>query len=99
MDKVTIPDVLTLEETSKYLRLKVETVLHQALQGSILGRQIGNEWRFLKVAIDNWLRSKDSRSILLSQAGVFANDDELPELRKAVYQAKGRSEINEEKGS
>lgn len=99
MDKVTIPDVLTLEETSKYLRLPVETVLHQALQGSIPGRQIGNEWRFLKVAIDDWLRSKDSRSILLSQAGAFSYDDSLPELRKAVYQARGRSEIDEEKGS
>lgn len=99
MDKVTIPDVLTLEETSKYLRLKVETVLHQALQGSIPGRQIGNEWRFLKVAIDDWLRSKDSRSILLSQAGAFSYDDSLPKLRKAVYEARGRSEIDEEKGS
>lgn len=37
MDKVTIPDVLTLEEASQYLRLPVETVLHQALQGSIPG--------------------------------------------------------------
>lgn len=40
-----MPDVLTLEETSKYLRLPIETVLHQALQGSIPGHQIGNEWR------------------------------------------------------
>lgn len=99
MDKVTIPDVLTLEETSKYLRLPIETVLHQALQRSIPGRQIGNEWRFLKVAIDGWLRCKDNRSILLSQAGAFSYDYSLPELRKAVYQARGRSEIDEEKNS
>lgn len=96
MDKVTIPDVLTLEEASQYLRLPVETVLHQALQGSIPGRQVGNEWRFLKVAIDDWLRYKNSRSILLSQAGAFANDDSLPELKKSVYQARGRSETEEE---
>lgn len=28
MDKISIPDILTLEETSAYLRLPVETVLN-----------------------------------------------------------------------
>lgn len=53
----------------------------------------------LRVAIDDCLRCKDSRSILLSQAGAFSYDDSLPELRKAVYQVRGRSEIDEEKDS
>ena len=95
MDKVSIPDILTLEETSEYLRLPVEIVLNQALKGNIPGRQIEDNWRFLKSAIDDWLRSKDSRSILLSQAGAFANDDSLAKLRETVYQARGRSEISE----
>ena len=95
MDKVSIPDILTLEETSEYLRLPVEIVLNQALKGDIPGRQIGDNWRFLKSAINDWLRSKDSRSILLSQAGAFANDDSLTKLRETVYQARGRSEISE----
>ena len=95
MDKVSIPDILTLEETSEYLRLPVEIVLNQALKGDIPGRQIEDNWRFLKSAIDDWLRSKDSRSILLSQAGAFANDDSLAKLRETVYQARGRSEISE----
>ncbi len=95
MDKVSIPDILTLEETSEYLRLPVEIVENQALKGDIPGRQIENNWRFLKSAIDDWLRSKDSRSILLSQAGAFANDDSLAKLRETVYQARGRSEISE----
>ena len=95
MDKVSIPDILTLEETSDYLRLPVETVLNQALKGNIPGRQIENNWRFLKSAIDDWLRSKNSRSILLSQAGAFANDDSLNQLRKTIYQARGRSETDD----
>ena len=94
MDKASISDILTLEETSEYLRLPVEIVLNQALKGDIPGRQIEDNWRFLKSAIDDWLRSKDSRSILLSQAGAFANDDSLAKLRETVYQARGRSEIN-----
>jgi hypothetical protein len=35
MDRVTIPDVLTLEETSDYLRLSIETVATLALKGNI----------------------------------------------------------------
>ncbi len=95
MDKVSIPDILTLEETSEYLRLPVEIVFNQALKADIPGRQIEDNWRFLKSATDDWLRSKDSRSILLSQAGAFANDDSLAKLRETVYQARGRSEISE----
>lgn len=69
MEKVTVPDILTLEEASEYLRLPVEIVSRQANQGNIPGRKIEDDWRFLKVAIDDWLRSKNSRSILNSQAG------------------------------
>ena len=103
MDKVSIPDVLTLEEISEYLRLPIETVLNQALKGNIPGRKVENDWRFLKLEneliidsqIDDWLRSRDSRSILLSQAGAFADDDSLVQLRETIYQARGRSEIDD----
>jgi hypothetical protein len=69
MDRVTIPDVLTLEEASGYLRLSIETVASLALKGNIPGRKIENDWRFLKSAIlhwrgyanDDWLRAKNSR--------------------------------------
>ncbi len=37
MDRATLPDVLTLEEASDYLRLPVEAVLRQASQGNIPG--------------------------------------------------------------
>ena len=94
MDRVSIPDILTLEETSEYLRLPVETVLNQALKGNIPGRRIEDNWRFLRAAIDDWLRAKNSRSVLLSQAGALADDDTLPQLRDDIYQARGRSEID-----
>ncbi|WP_243714015.1 hypothetical protein [Nostoc sp. 106C] len=47
MERVTLPDVLTLEEASKYLRLPVEAVVSQA------SRKIEKDWRFSKEAIDN----------------------------------------------
>ncbi len=96
MERATLPDVLTLEEASDYLRLPVEAVLRQALQGNIPGRKIEDNWRFLKTAIDDWLRSQSNRTILLHQAGTLADDDSLAELRATIYQARGRSEMDEE---
>jgi hypothetical protein len=51
MDRTTIPEVLTLEETSAYLRLSVEIVTDQALKGNIPGRKIASDWRFLKIRV------------------------------------------------
>lgn len=96
MEQITLPDVLTLEETSAYLRLPIEAVLRQASQGNIPGRKIENDWRFLKVAIDDWLRSQTGRSILLTQVGMLADDDSLAELRTTIYQQRGRTEVDAE---
>jgi hypothetical protein len=95
MDQVTLPEVLTLEEVSQYLRLPIETLQRQALQGKLPGRKIEKEGRFLKVAIDDWLRSQSSRSTLLQQAGAFADDASLTDLRTSIYQARGRSEVDQ----
>ena len=100
MDRVmTMPDVLTLEELADYLRLSKETIERQVIQGQIPGRRIEDSWRFLKAAIDDWLRSHDSRTILLQQAGALATDETLPQLRTAIYAARGRSEAEEHMGS
>lgn len=96
MDRVTLPDVLTLEEASAYLRLPVEAVLRQALQGNIPARRIEDNWRFLKVAIDDWLSSQSGRTILIKQAAALADDDSLAGLRVKIYQARGRCEVDEE---
>ena len=64
----------------------------QAAQEQIPGRRIEDSWRLLKAAIDDWLRSHDSRAILLQQAGVLADDNTLAELRAAVCAARGRPE-------
>jgi excisionase family DNA binding protein len=98
MDRVTIPDVLTLEEASGYLRLSIETVASLAVKGNIPGRKIENDWRFLKSAIDDWLRAKDSSSVLLSQSGILADDDSLSQLRESIYQARERPEIDDNAG-
>jgi len=89
---MTMPEVLTLEEVAHYLRLPQEKIERQAAQGQIPGRRIEDTWRFLKAAIDEWLRSQDSRTILLQQAGALADDETLPVLRASIYAERGRSE-------
>jgi excisionase family DNA binding protein len=88
--------ILTLEELADYLKLSPEVILKQANQGRLLGRKIEDTWRFLKDAIDDWLRTQDSRMILLQQAGVFADDPALAEIRKTIYKNRGRSEVDAE---
>ena len=85
--------MLTLDEVAAYLRLSKETIARQAAQGHIPGRQIEDTWRFLKAAIDDWLRTHDSRTLLLQQAGALAADESLPALRKAIYAARKRPEV------
>lgn len=94
---ITAPEVLTLEEAADYLRLPKEALERQAAQGHIPGRQIDDTWRFLKAAIDDWLRSHDGRTILLQQAGALATDESLPRLRTAIYAARGRPEQEEDR--
>ena len=55
-------NVLTLKELSMYLRLPEEKIEKEVVQGRIPGRRIENDWRFLKRAIDDWLRSMIAES-------------------------------------
>src|SRR3954447_15986708 len=88
----TITDVLTLADAAEYLRLPEETLARQAAQGTIPGQQVDDVWRFLKLALDDWLSRQDRRALLLQQAGARADDASLPALMAAIYKARRRSE-------
>jgi len=89
-------EVLTLDEVAAYLRLPKETVERQAMRGQLPARRIEYTGRFLKTAIDDWLRSQDSRLILLQQAGALRDDDSLADLRSTIYAQRGRTEVEPE---
>lgn len=89
----TLPEVMTLEEVAAYLRLPEATIERHALQGQLPGRRIEETWRFLKAALDEWLRAQDSRTILLQQAGALADDETMDELRANIYAERGRPEV------
>jgi excisionase family DNA binding protein len=79
-----LPSILTLEEAADYLRLSPDIVLQAAIAGKIPGQPIGEHWRFLRSAIDEWLYCRDSRTILLQQAGAFADDETLEAIQAQI---------------
>jgi excisionase family DNA binding protein len=49
-------EVLTLTETAAFLRVPEKAVVELAEKGTLGGQRIGNEWRFHKRAVVDWLR-------------------------------------------
>ncbi len=92
MSQTIVSEVFTLEEAAAYLKLPLETIERGAKQGNIPGRQIEDTWRFLKSAIDDWLRAQDSRAILLQQAGALKDDPYLDELLALIYRDRNGAE-------
>ncbi|MCP3960886.1 MAG: helix-turn-helix domain-containing protein [bacterium] len=94
MSTATLQQVLTLEDAATFLRLPEATIERRAALGEIPGRKIQGTWRFLLSALEDWLRTPDQRSVLLSQAGALADDESLEELLAQVYAARGRPEVD-----
>jgi len=86
-------EVLTLEEAAAFLRVSEDAVLRLLVQQMLPGRQIEGQWRFLRVALADWLRGRSGRAVLLSQAGALADDESLPALRASIYRERGRPEM------
>lgn len=50
-------EVLTLEEAAALLKVSETLVYQLARSGSLPGRKVGREWRFLRSALLEWLRA------------------------------------------
>lgn len=86
-------EVLTLAEAADYLRVLQEEVVRLARQQGLPGRLLGAEWRFLKSALRDWLRTpstQGSKEAVLSVAGVWKDDPYLEEELKEIYKRRGR---------
>jgi excisionase family DNA binding protein len=89
-----VAEVLTLEETARFLRVSRAAVKRLAERGAIPCQQVEGSWRFLKTALEDWLspKSKKVRTAkdLLQYAGLFADDETLPQIVAAAYAARGQ---------
>jgi len=90
----TPEEVLTLAETAAYLRLPESEVVALVHGQNLPGRASGDEWRFLKSAIQDWLRSgrglKSNKEAWMELAGVWKDDPYVEEELKEIYRRRGR---------
>ena len=49
------PDVMTIEETSQYLRVPLSSLYKLAQAGKIPCQKVGRHWRFHRTTIVKWL--------------------------------------------
>ena len=87
-------EVLTLAETAEYLRVADNEVLRLVRDQDLPGRKLGHEWRFLKTALQDWLRTPPSRKEgLLMQIGAFKDDPELGAMLGEIHKQRGRPDV------
>jgi excisionase family DNA binding protein len=86
-------EVLTLAETAAYLRLPEEEIVRLVSEQGLPGRAAGAEWRFLKTALQDWLRASPlvgSKAAQLAVVGAWKDDPTIDEFLKEVYRQRGR---------
>lgn len=54
----TINEVLTAGEVASYLRVSLSTIYRLLKNGDLPAFKIGSDWRFNRVHIEEWLRSR-----------------------------------------
>jgi excisionase family DNA binding protein len=54
-----LPDVLTVDQAAELLQLSSKTLKRLAQAGRIPGRRVGNQWRFSRHALMDWLAGKE----------------------------------------
>ena len=50
-----LPEVMNIEETSRYLRVPLSSLYKLAQSGKIPCQKVGRHWRFRREAIERWL--------------------------------------------
>jgi excisionase family DNA binding protein len=84
-------EILTLAEAATYLRIDEDTLKALVSEQGLPGRQIGNEWRFLREAIHEWLKGPTQKERALAFAGAFRDDPDLEEITAEIFRARGRA--------
>ena len=51
-------EIMTLTELAHYLKISEKSLLKMVNNKEIPGLKVGNQWRFQKVVIDDWLTSR-----------------------------------------
>ena len=88
-----VGEVLTLAEAAAYLRLSEAEVLRMVREQRLPARQLGQEWRFLRSAIQAWLSAPmaaQKNQGIWAAAGALKDDPYLDEMLSEINRMRGR---------
>jgi excisionase family DNA binding protein len=91
-------EVLTLAEVAAYLRLTEQDVLRLVREQGLPGRGIGEDWRFLKAAVTDWLgtpAAPGAGGFWQTHYGALKDDPYLKDIMREAYRKRGRPEDGE----
>jgi excisionase family DNA binding protein len=87
-------EVLTLAEAAAYLRVSEDDILQAMRTRQLPARQVGESWRFLKAAIQEWLKAtpvpESKEAFWETHFGALKDDPDWEELLKEIYWQRGR---------
>ena len=89
-------EVLTLEEAAAYLRVSPEQVDDLATRRDLPARKIGDQWRFHKAALVDWLCQPSPKERLMRHAGAAKDDPYRDEMLRTIYQNRRRPMTEDE---
>ena len=93
-------EVLTLSEAAAYLRLEEAEILRSIDEQALPARRLGKEWRFLKDAIQDWLRTgpspKSNKAAWMELAGAWKDDPCVEDELAEIYRRRGRDTTEDE---
>lgn len=87
---------MTLPEAAAYLRRPESTVLQLVNEQGLPARQTGQDWRFLKEAIERWLSAPHGGAGIWAAAGLLKDDPFLDDMLKEVERLRDRPAPGEE---
>lgn len=96
-----VTEVMTLSEAAAYLRLPEDVILLLIQEQRLPARHVNDEWRFLKSAIQDWLRTgtppaKTSKEVWMELAGKWKDDPTLDDMLAEIYRQRGRPMLEEQ---
>ncbi len=90
-------ELMTVREVADYLRVTKKTIYRLLERGKIPATKVGNQWRFQRSSIDDWLQ----RSSVGAKANILVIDDEevVRSLFKETLEELGHRVITVETGA
>ena len=62
------PEIMTIGETCKYLRIPRSSLYKLAQEGKIPAQKVGRHWRFRREAIDRWLETNPNAGQVIPES-------------------------------